>query len=134
MIYGPHWLLVFWGASIIWLSLMITLNLCGLFLCVLNLTLSPHCQIFLPLFPRSLVEASKLSSVIMVMSLTMPPPVHSLPPVGSSCGCPAHTPLRKMVKSSVLFAPSIICSALYCFRPLCHLATTSKHSTLLHTC
>jgi hypothetical protein len=37
----------------------------------------------------------------------MPPPVHSLPSVGSSCGCPTHIPLRRM-----------ICSALCCFRSL----------------
>jgi hypothetical protein len=46
MICGPHQLSVFLGASIIWLSLMITLILCGLFLCMLNLKLFPHCQFF----------------------------------------------------------------------------------------
>jgi hypothetical protein len=128
-----HQLSVFLGANIIWLSLMITLILCGLFLCALNLTLFPHYQIFLPLFPRSLVAPSKSSSVTTVVSSTIPPPVHSLPPMGLSCGCPAHTPLRRMVKSSVLFAPSIICSALCYFMPLCQLATGLKHSTLLCT-
>jgi hypothetical protein len=122
------------GANIIWLSLMITLLLCGLLLCALNLTFFPHCQIFLPLFPRSLAALPKLSSMTTVVSSTMPPPMHSLPPVGLSCRCPAHTPLRKMAKPSVLFAPSIICSAPYCFKPLCRLTTRSKHSTLLRTC
>jgi hypothetical protein len=37
---------VFLGANIIWLSWMMTLILCGLFLYALNLTLFPHCQIF----------------------------------------------------------------------------------------
>jgi hypothetical protein len=36
----------FLGANIIWVSLMFTLILCRLFLCALNLTLFPHCQIF----------------------------------------------------------------------------------------
>jgi hypothetical protein len=44
MIYGPHQLSVFLGVSIIWLSLMIILILCGFFLCALNLTLFPHCK------------------------------------------------------------------------------------------
>jgi hypothetical protein len=86
------------------------------------------------LFPHSLTAPSKLSSVTIVVSSTMPPPVHSLPPVGLSCGCPTHTHLHRMIMSSVLFAPSIICSALCCFRPLCRLATGLKHSTLLCTC
>jgi hypothetical protein len=90
-------------------------------------------SIFLPLCPHSLATPSKPSSVKMVMSLTVPPLVHSLPPVGSSCGCPAHTPLYRTVKLCVVFAPSMICSALYCFRPLCWLITGWKHSTLLHT-
>jgi hypothetical protein len=124
----------FFGASIIWLSLMITLILCEFFLCALNLTLFPHCQKKLPLFPCSLVAPSKMSNVTTVMSSTMPPPMHSLPLVGSSYGCHAHTPLRRMVKPSVLFALSIICSALNYFRPLCRLATGSKHSKLLRTC
>jgi hypothetical protein len=131
---GPHQLSVFLGASIIGLSLMITLILCGPFLCALNMTLFPHCQFFLPLFPCSLATPSKPSSVTMVVSSTMPPPMHSLPPVESSCGCPIHTCLHREVKPSVLFAPSIICSALYYFSPLCRLATRSKHSTLLRTC
>jgi hypothetical protein len=93
----------------------------------------PTLSIFLPLFPHCLAAPSKPSSVTTVMSSTMPLPVHSLPS-GLSCGCPVHTPLCRMVKSSVLFAPSIICSALCCFSPLCRLATGSKHSTLLCTC
>jgi hypothetical protein len=52
-----------------------------------------HCQIFSTLFPRS---------------LTMPHAAHSLPPVGLPCGCPVHTPLCRMVKPSILFAPLII--------------------------
>jgi hypothetical protein len=67
------------------------------------------------------------------MSSTMSLPVHSLPPVGSSCGCPTHTPLYRMIKPSVLFAPSIMCNAFCYFRPLCWLATGLKHSTLLRT-
>jgi hypothetical protein len=99
-----------------------TLILCELFLYALNLTLFPHCQIFLPLFPCSLATPSKLPCVTMAVSSTMAHPVHSLPPVGSSCGNPVHTPLRRTVKPSILFAPSKICFALYCFRPLCRLA------------
>jgi hypothetical protein len=93
-----------------------------------------HCQKFSSLFPRSLAAPSKSSSVTTVVSSTMPPPVHYLPPVGLSCGCLAHTPLRRMVNLSVLFAPSILCSTLCCFRPLCRVTTGSKHSTLLRTC
>jgi hypothetical protein len=58
----------------------------------------PTLSNFLSFFPRSLAAPSKPSSVTTVVSLTMPPPVHSLPPVGSSCVCPTHTSLRKMVK------------------------------------
>jgi hypothetical protein len=100
VICGPHQLLVFLRASIIWF-LMITLILCGLFLCTLNLTLFPHCQIFLPLFPRSLATPSKPSSVTTGVSLAMSPPVHSLPLLGLFCGCLAYTPLCRTVKPSV---------------------------------
>jgi hypothetical protein len=86
----------------------------------------PTLSKFSPFFSRSLAAPSKPSSVTTVVSSTMPPPVHSLPPVGSSCGCPAHTHLCRMVKPSVLFALSIICSALCYFMPLCRLATSSK--------
>jgi hypothetical protein len=134
MICGSYQLSVFLGASIIWLSLMITLILCRLFLCALNLILFPYCQKISPLFPHSLDTPSKLFSVTMAMSSIMPPPVNSLPPMGSSYGCPVHTPLRRMVKPSVLFVPSIICSAPCYFWPLRWLATGSKHSTLLRTC
>jgi hypothetical protein len=133
VICGPHQLLVFLGASIIWLSLIITFILCGLFLCALNLTPFPHCQFFLPLFPRSLATPSEPSSVTTVGSSTMPPPMHSLSLVGSSCGCLVYTPLHRTVKTSVLFAPSIICFTLCCFRPLCRLATGSMGSTPLCT-
>jgi hypothetical protein len=68
----------------------------------------PTLSIFSPLFSHCLAAPSKLSSVTTTVSLTMLPPVHSLPPMGSSCGCPAYTPLRKIVKPSVLFTPSII--------------------------
>jgi hypothetical protein len=87
------------------------LILCGLFLCMLNWTLSPHCQKN-SLFLHSLATPSKPSSVTTVVSSTLMPPVHSLPLVGSSSRCPIHTPLRRMVKPSVLFAPSIICFTL----------------------
>jgi hypothetical protein len=70
------------------------------------------------LFPRSLAAPSKSSSVTTVVSSTMPPPMNSLLPVESSCGCLVHTPLRRTVKPSVLFALPIICSALHYFRPL----------------
>jgi hypothetical protein len=93
----------------------------------------PHCQKNSPLFLRSLAAPSKPSSVTTVVSSTMPPLMHSLPPVGLSCGCPAHTTLHRMIKPSILFAPSIICSALYYFRPLCQLAIGSMHFTLLRT-
>jgi hypothetical protein len=90
-------------------------------------------SIFLPLFPRSLATPSEPSSVTTVGSSTMPPPMHSLSLVGSSCGCLVYTPLHRTVKTSVLFAPSIICFTLCCFRPLCRLATGSKGSTPLCT-
>jgi hypothetical protein len=65
----------------------------------------PTLSNFLPLFPRSLAAPTKPSIVTMAVSSTMPPLAHSLPLVGLSCGCPAHTPLCKKVKPSVLFAP-----------------------------
>jgi hypothetical protein len=83
----------------------------------------PTLSNFSPLFPRTLAAPLKLSSVTTVVSSIMPPLVHSLPLVALSCGCPAHTPLIRIVKPSVLFTPSIICSALCCFRPLCWLIT-----------
>jgi hypothetical protein len=48
----------------------------------------------------------------------MPPPMHYLPPVESSYGCLAHTPLRRMVKPNILFTPSITWSTPYCFRSM----------------
>jgi hypothetical protein len=69
-------LLVFLAVSIIWLSLMITLILCGLFLCALNLTPFHIVKFFSSLLPRSLAAPSKTSSVTMVVSSTMPPPMH----------------------------------------------------------
>jgi hypothetical protein len=63
---------------------------------------------FSHLFSHSLTTSSNSSSVTMVVSSTMPPPAHSLPPLRSSYGCPTHTAIHRTVKSSALFAPSII--------------------------
>jgi hypothetical protein len=46
MIYGLLLLLAYLATNTIWLSLMITLIFCGLFLCALNLTLFPVYQFF----------------------------------------------------------------------------------------
>jgi hypothetical protein len=102
-------LLVYLATNIIWLFLMITPILCGLFLCELNLTLFPLCQIFSLMSPHSLAAPLKPSSATMVMSSIMPPLVHSSPPKGYFCGCLVHTLLHIMVKPSASFAPSIIC-------------------------
>jgi hypothetical protein len=68
----------------------------------------PTLSIFSPLFTRSLAAPSKSSSVTTTVSSTMLPPAHSFPPMGSSCRCPAHTPLCITVNPSALFTPSII--------------------------
>jgi hypothetical protein len=100
---------------VLWTSPIVSISLCKYYLVIFDnyshfmLTFPLHVKsdtfptlsIFSPLFARSLAAPSRPSSVTMVMSLTMPPPVHSLPPVVSSCGCPTHTPLRRMLKLSV---------------------------------
>jgi hypothetical protein len=58
--------------------------------------------------PHSLATPSKPSSATMAVSLITPPLAHSSPPMGYFCGCPIHTLLRRMVKPSASFAPSII--------------------------
>jgi hypothetical protein len=106
----------------LWISPIVNISRCKYYLVILDdhshfvwtfplrvkFDTFPHCQIFSPLFTRSLAAPSTSSSVATAVSLTMPPPAHSLSPVGSSCRCPTHTPLRRTVKPSVLFAPSII--------------------------
>jgi hypothetical protein len=83
--------------------------------------------------PHNLVAQSKLSSATRVMSLTMPPPGYSLPPILWFCGCHAHTPLHKMIKSSTLSVPLIIWHALCFFRLLFKSVTRLKHSAPPHT-
>jgi hypothetical protein len=105
MICGPLQLLMCLTTNTIYSLLMITLTLCGLFLCELNLTHFLPCQIFLPLSPHSLVAPSKLFSVTMTVSLTTSHLEHFSPLMGWFHECPAPTSLRRTVKPSVLFAP-----------------------------
>jgi hypothetical protein len=109
VICGPLLLLAYVGTNIIWLSLMITPILCGLFLCVLNLPLFLLCHIFWSMSSHSLPAPSKPSSATMAVSSITPTLAHSPPPKGYFYGCLIHTLLRRMVKPSVSFAPSIIC-------------------------
>jgi hypothetical protein len=102
-------LLAYLAINIIWLSLMVTPILCGLFLCALNLTLFPLCQKNSLMSSHSLTTLSKSSSATMVVSLIMPPLAHSLSPKGYFYRCLVHTFLHRMVKPSTYFTPSIIC-------------------------
>jgi hypothetical protein len=110
------------GSNIIWLSLMITSILCGLFLCALNLTLFALHQKISLMSPHSLAALSKSSSAIMVVSSITPPLAYSSPPNRYFCGCLVPTLLHIMVKLSASFAPSIICYVPYFFRHLFRLA------------
>jgi hypothetical protein len=85
---------------------MITLILCGLFLCTLNLTLFLFCQKNSLMSPHSLPAPSKSSSATIVMSSITPPLVPSSPPKGYFCGCLVPTPLHRTVKMSASFTPS----------------------------
>jgi hypothetical protein len=106
----------------LWTSPIVSISMCKYYLVILDdrshfVWTFPLCMKsdtvstlsnFSPLLPHSLVAPSKSSSVTMAVSSTTPPPTHFLPLVGSSCRCHVHRPLRRMVKPSTLFAPSII--------------------------
>jgi hypothetical protein len=72
MIYELLPLLAYLTTNIIWLSLMITLILCGLFLCALNLTFFLLCQKKSLMSPHSLPAPSKPSSATMAYLYTSP--------------------------------------------------------------
>jgi hypothetical protein len=101
---------------------MITLILCGLFLCVLNLTSFPFCQKN-RMSPHSLAAPSKLSSATMAINSIVFPLAHSLTPKRYFCECLVPTLLHRMVKPSASFKPSIICCVPCFFRLLFWLAT-----------
>jgi hypothetical protein len=126
VIYGVLLLLVYLAINTIWLSLMITPILCGLFLYVLNLTLFLLCQIFSLMTPHSFAAPSKPSSATMVMSSITPPLTHSSSLKGYFYGCLISTLLRRMVKPSASFALSIICCVPSFFRLLFQLATDRR--------
>jgi hypothetical protein len=59
--------------------------------------------------PHSLTAPSKKSSATMAVSLIMPPPAHSSPPMVCFYRCLVHTLFRRMVKPSASFEPLILC-------------------------
>jgi hypothetical protein len=66
-------------------------------------------SIFSFMSSHNLAVPSKPSSVIMVVSSITHPLAHSSPPKGYFCGCRVTTLLRRIVKPSASFVPSIIC-------------------------
>jgi hypothetical protein len=121
VIYGLLLLLAYSTTNIIWLYLMITPILCGLFLGVLNLTHFSICQKISLMSSHSLAVLSKPFSVTMVES-SITPLTHSSPPKGYFYRCLVLTLLHRMVKPSASFAPSIICCVSCFFRLLFWLA------------
>jgi hypothetical protein len=106
-------LLVYLATNTIWLSLIITPILCGLFLCTLNLTLFPLCQMFWLMSSHSLAAPSKPSNARMVVRSIMLHLTLSSSSKGYFCGCLVHTLLCRTVKPSASFTPLIICSVPY---------------------
>jgi hypothetical protein len=75
------------------------------------------------MYSHSLAASSKSSSATMAMSSLTPSLTHSSPPKGYFYGCLVHILLRRTVKSSVSFTPSIICCVPWFFRLLFQLTT-----------